>query len=129
MSRWDALLIGLGSALAILPGISRVGAAVTVATSRGADRQRALDWALLLSIPAVAVLLLLDFIAAIGNGFGIAGITDLLKYLIAAAGAGCGTYLGIMLMRFLSVKSGVSGFAYYSWGVALFSGILYLVVA
>ena len=53
---------------------------------------------------------------------------EVFKCILSVLGAGCGSYFGIMLMRFLAVKVGFTGFAYYSWGAALFSFVMYLVV-
>ena len=53
MSRLDAMLLGLGSALAMLPGVSRIGVSTSVGISRGAAPQNAYKWALLISIPAL----------------------------------------------------------------------------
>ena len=47
-------------------------------------------------------------------------------YLLAGVAAFGGAYVGIKLMLYLMVQIGISSFAYYSWGAALFTLILYL---
>lgn len=128
MSGWDGVLIGLSGALSMLPGISRVGVMTSTALARGADRQNALNWALLLSIPALIVLIVVDLLSGITGGFEITSVSGVLLSVLSMIGAGCGGYFGIMLMRFLAVKAGFTGFAYYSWGAALFSFVMYLTV-
>lgn len=127
VSRLDGVLMGLGGALAAIPGFSHIGVMISSGTARGMDRNYALDTALLLSIPALLGLLILDiygvFTAKLTLGF-----VTLLVYLLLAAIAFGGAWLGIMLMRYLSVKAGFTGFSYYSWGLALFSFILYLLI-
>ena len=51
----DALLIGLGQALAIIPGTSRSGITMTVALMLGLNRKEAARFAFLLAIPAIAM--------------------------------------------------------------------------
>ncbi len=51
----DALLIGLGQALAIIPGTSRSGITMTVALMLGLSRAEASRFAFLLAIPAIAM--------------------------------------------------------------------------
>ncbi len=51
----DALLIGLGQALAIIPGTSRSGITMTVALMVGLNRKEAARFAFLLAIPAIAM--------------------------------------------------------------------------
>ncbi len=51
----DALLIGVGQALAIIPGTSRSGITMTVALMLGLSRKEAARFAFLLAIPAIAM--------------------------------------------------------------------------
>jgi len=126
MSKLDSYLIGAVSAISALPGISRVGAGTSVAISRRADRLHALNWAFLLSIPALALICGLDVIGlfSAANLSVVSG--NLLCYFFSAFSSFIGGYTGVMLMRLLAVKVGYTGFAYYSWGAALFTFVLYL---
>ncbi len=128
MSGWDGLIMGIAGALGILPGISRIGAFLSAASARGADKVSAVNWAIMLSVPAIIALLALDAFGMVSAGTGVEGIIGVFNSILSMAAAGVGTYFGIMLIRFLAVKAGFSGFAYYSWGAALFTFILYLVV-
>lgn len=127
VSRLDGLLIGLAGSLGVIPGLSRIGAAASVGRMRGVDSDYILGVCLILSIPALAVLIAFDIYSiialAVSFSFGM-----ILKYLLTAVTAFIGAYFGIVLMRFLAVKVGFSGFAYYCWGGALFTFILYLTI-
>ena len=128
ISRLDAILVGAAGALGVVPGVSRVAALSSAGLLRGCDREYALHLTLLLSLPAMLVLLLLDLAGLIA--FGIPGFTflNLIGMITSAIMAFIGAYFGIHIMRFLSVKAGFAAFAYYSWGVALFAFILYLAI-
>lgn len=128
LSPMDGMLLGFVGGLGILPGISRIGACASAAEARGADRQYALDIALLLSIPVLGLLLLADLLSIVAAGLAGFSLILLIKSILAAAAAYIGAYFGIISMRFLAVKTGFAGFAYYSWGAALFTFILYLIV-
>lgn len=127
VSMLDGILIGFGGALAIFPGISRISGFTCIGLLRGCDRQYILNIALILSVPLLLLLLLLDVIA-----FAVAGVTIsfllILGSILCGLAAFAGAYFAIILLRFLSVKAGFSGFAYYSWGLALFALILYLAI-
>lgn len=125
MSRLDSLLMGLGGTVAVIPGLSRIGSTTSVAQLRGVDREYALDTALLLSIPVLLGLLIFDVYAAVAAQASLSALA-LLLYLLAAALSFGGAWLGIIFVRFLAVKAGFTGFSYYSWGLALFSFIIYL---
>ncbi len=127
LSAWDAMLIGLGAASGVFPGVSRLGASTSVSLMRGTQRQYGLELGLLLSIPALIVLMVIDFIGLFG-ALGAVTFGVFVKSLLAGASAFGSAYFGIFMMRFLSVRTGFAGFAYYSWGLALFSFILYLAV-
>ena len=127
MGPFDSFLIGLSGFLSVFPGISRMATGASFAIMRGADKERALNWVLLLTVPAMAILILLDLIGLFT--IGLPGITVWLfiSYLFAAGAAFLGTYIGILLMRFLAYNTGFSLFSYYSFGAAFFTFILYLI--
>lgn len=50
---WEALGLGLAQAAALVPGVSRSGAVLTVAMLMGVQRERAARFAFLLGIPAI----------------------------------------------------------------------------
>lgn len=127
VSRLDGVLMGLGGTLAAVPGFSRMGGILSAATARGVDRGYALDTALLLSIPVLVGLLLLDLYAVLTAKL-VLGFATVLIYILLSAVAFGGGWLGIKFMRYLSVKVGFTGFSYYSWGLALFTFILYLMI-
>lgn len=126
LSSLDSILIGLSGGLGVVPGLSRVGLSTSTGLLRGADKRYALDAALLLSIPALIVLLIIDFFGI----FSAAGVTFLgvLSCFTAGITSFFSAFFGIYIMRFLAVRVGFSGFAYYSWGLSLFSFILYLMI-
>ena len=128
MSRLDSLLLGLAGAVAVIPGISRVGIITSAGIARGADREQALRWSLLLTIPALIGLIGFDIYGIMLEGMGTLSIPVLLQIVLTAAAAYGGAVAGINTMRFMAVRVGFSGFAYYCWGAALFSFIMYLTV-
>lgn len=126
MTALDSILFGLFGALSAFPGFSRIGLCTSYAVARGADRQHALSWALLVSVPALVLMAIIDFIAIFTAAPAITFIT-VIGYVFAIAASFLGGYYSITIMKFLAVKVGYSAFAYYSWGMALFSFVLYLI--
>ena len=126
MSPLDAVLIGLGGILGLMPGFSRVGALTSVASMRGVDRQYGLDFVYLLMIPILAALCICDLAMLMIAGDPLAGVLFWPGVLAAAAAFGAGI-AGIRLMQFLAVKVGYESLAYYSWGLAMFAFIVYLI--
>lgn len=127
MSGFDGILLGVFSALSSIPGISRVGSGMCIASLRGADRVHNLNWALLLSIPALVIWIVLDFVHIFTIGVGNLTFISILTYMLSAIFAFAGGFMGVSFVRFLSEKAGFSGFAYYSWGAAMFTFVLYLI--
>jgi undecaprenyl-diphosphatase len=56
----QAILIGLGQALALIPGVSRSGATITMARYLGFDRDTAARFSFLLGVPAMLGALVLQ---------------------------------------------------------------------
>lgn len=127
LSAWDALLMGFGGAVAVVPGFSLVGFITSTGLLRGTDRRFALDLCLLMLVPVLLVLAVLDAIPFFSAADGL-HFAAVLRYFVSSVTAFAGAYTGILIMRFLSFKVGFSGFAYYSWGLALFIFILYLTI-
>lgn len=126
MSSLDGTLFGVFSALAVFPGVSRIGAGCSIGIARGAASQHAYKWSLILSVPALIILLCFDVYSIIAVGLGGIEILFVLKCFISGIFSYLGAGLAITLMKSLTLRSGLSGFAYYSWGAALFAFILYL---
>jgi len=126
MSALDSWIVGCLYALSHFSGISGIAVVTTYGIIRGCERERVLNWALLLSIPALAMKTLFLFVQ-IFAAFSAATFFMYLTYLIAAAFAFAAGYLAITLLRFLAVRTGFSGFSFYCWGTALFSLFLYLI--
>lgn len=123
----EGLLIGIVSGLSVLPGVSRIGGCISAATACGADRQSSVNWALMLTVPALALYMIIDIVNMFVIGF--VGFTFLafLGYLISAVVAYLSGYFSVLLLRFLAERTGFAGFAYYSWGAALLMFVLYLI--
>jgi undecaprenyl-diphosphatase len=54
MTYWDALVIGLSQALAIIPGVSRSGATITMARAVGVERGDSANFSFLMATPIIA---------------------------------------------------------------------------
>lgn len=128
LSPLDGLLMGLCAGCSVIPGISRVGLILSFGLLRKCDRSYILDMALLISGAMLAQMMIADLICVLVTGFAGFSILRFLGCLLAAAASFGGGVGAIFMMRFLSVKTGFSGFAFYGWGLGLFSFILYLMV-
>lgn len=126
LSGAEGLLMGLGSVLSILPGISCVGAVTSIGNARGVEKNYALDLALLINIPLTLGFVIFDFVALVSQGVSGLAFTTVLTYIISAGAAFGGIFLGIKVLRSLLKNRSMDMFAYYSLGFALFTFILFL---
>lgn len=126
LTRVEGLLMGLGNAASVLPGVSGVGASVSVGAVCGVDRAYALNMALLLNIPVNIGFILYDLFALVTEGLSGISFGMMLSCLLSALMTFIGGFLGVRIMRKLSVNNGFGFFAFYSWGMALFTFIFYL---
>ncbi len=92
---WDAILIGLAQAVAILPGISRSGATIGAGVARRLERPAAARFSFLMSVPA----LLGAGVVALKDLFDIPGWTALALPLII--GFVAAAIVGYLCIRWL----------------------------
>lgn len=126
MSRLDAVLLGIGNALSVMPGFSRTGVSTSLAIARGASPQNAYKWSLLLSVPMLAALVLLDLFGVFTAGLDHIGFSFILQCIMCGCAAYIGATCGISVMKMLVRRNGIENFSYYCWGAALFTFILYM---
>ena len=107
----DALLVGVGQAVATLPGVSRSGMTITAGCFVGYERRFAVRFSFLLSIPA-------DAVQAGING------AEVPMYLVGVAVAAVTGYLCIRLLKFIAEKGRFGAFAYYCWAVGVLTLVL-----
>ena len=117
----DALLVGVGQAVATLPGVSRSGMTITAGCFVGYERRFAVRFSFLLSIPAVLGANILSIKDAVQ--VGIVG-AEVPMYLVGVAVAAVTGYLCIRLLKYIADKGRFGAFAYYCWA----AGVLTLVL-
>lgn len=110
----DALLVGVGQAVAVVPGLSRSGTTISAGMLRGFSRKFAVRFSFLLSVPAV----LGANIISIGDAVAAGIDTSLLPaYIAGTVVAAVSGYFAIRLVNSLADKGKFGSFAYYCWGI------------
>lgn len=64
---WDAIIIGISQAIAILPGISRSGATISTSVLLGIDRDKAARFSFLMVVPVIFGKIAKDILDGIGG--------------------------------------------------------------
>ena len=127
LSRKDSLILGLCNGLGLIPGVSRIGTVISLGLVKGCDRGYILDMAMLWSLPMLLGLMIVDGILLM-TGAAVMETAMFIYCLVASVAAFGGAWLSMMIMRYLSVKSNFFSFAYFSWGLAFFSFLVYLMI-
>lgn len=112
----DALLIGCGQAVAVVPGLSRSGATIASGMTCGLERNFAVRFSFLLSLPAILGANILSLSDAVKAGID---VSMLPKYIIGTVVAAVAGYFAIRLVKELAQKGKFGGFAWYCWGVGI----------
>ena len=109
----DVLLVGLAQGMATIPGLSRSGTTISAGMALGFERNFAVRFSFLLSLPAVLGATLLKVVKAAGAG----GVDWKLlpMYLTGMVVAGVVGYFAISLVKLLADKGKFGKFAYYCW--------------
>ena len=119
----DALIIGLCQCVATIPGISRSGSTITAGMARGLDRDFAVKFSFMMSIPAVAGSTLLTLIDAIKTGIDASLIP---AYLIGTVVAAVVGVFAIRLVKRITSQGKFGHFCYYMWGAGVLTIVLSL---
>ena len=117
----DVLLVGVGQALATVPGISRSGTTISAGLSRGFSREFAVKFSFLMSIPAVLGANILHITDVVSEGVDPALIP---AYLVGVAAAAISGYLSIRLVRMVADKGKFGAFSFYCWAVGILTLVL-----
>lgn len=110
----DALGVGVIQGIAVLPGISRSGSTITGGLLLGLDRELAVRFSLLISVPAIAGAALLE----VGKLRGLDRV-PIGPYLLGMVVAGFAGYLAIDIIVRLVRARRFHVFAYYLWPLGL----------
>ena len=108
----DVLLIGLAQCLALVPGVSRSGATISVGLMRGLDRVTATRLAFLLGIPALIGAGAYELPSALsdgGVGWGPTLVGTVVSFVVAYATVA-------WLLRYVARHS-IAVFVWYRWAL------------
>lgn len=111
----EAVGIGLAQATALIPGISRSGATITLGLFLGLRREEAARFSFLMSVPITAAAALLSIGEVAGEGM------TSYDALLFAAGSISSAIVGYLAIRFLLnylANHSLRAFAYYRFGLA-----------
>ena len=110
----DALLVGVGQAVAVVPGLSLSGTTISAGMMRGFHRRFAVRFSFLLSIPAVLGANILSIGEAVRQGID---VSQLPAYIVGTLVAAVSGFFAIRLVNMLADKGKFGSFAYYCWGI------------
>lgn len=127
LTRLDGLLFGACSALAVIPGLSRMGLVLYAGACRRCGKESMLDLAFTFCIPMLLLLVIFHLIQMLAIGTAMFSVTALIAGLLAAFAAFGGAMAAIYLIRYLTFSTDVHGFSFYCWGLAVFCFIYYLI--
>jgi len=117
----DSLIVGLAQASALFPGLSRSGTTITGGLFKGLDRELAVKYSFLMSIPVVLGATLLETHDVYLNGLGEVTLAQIIVGTLTAVISG---YVAIKLLMELVKRKKLSFFAVYCWILGLMVIIL-----
>jgi undecaprenyl-diphosphatase len=110
----DAVTLGFGQALALIPGVSRSGTTISAGLASKFERAEAARYSFLLGIPAIAGAGSLQFIRLIDEGGGVPGET-----LVGVAVAAVSGYVAIAFLLRVIRTTGLVPFGVYCLGAGI----------
>lgn len=114
-----SLLIGVGQAIAIIPGISRSGTTVAAGVGLGLDREQAFRFSFLLAIPALAGAGLLQLIDLIQGG-----TTEVINLPAYLAGAISALVFGLLSLRLFKQVMSSARMELFGWYCVILGAVV-----
>ena len=121
---WQATLVGLAQAAAIMPGISRSGATICVAILIGLHRRWAVEFSFLLAIPAILGAMVIKLVQDFGKIDPAA--LPISSVVIGSAVAAPVGILALKLLIKVSRSANLKFFAFYCYILACFVLVYFL---
>ena len=109
----DVLLVGVAQGFATIPGLSRSGTTISAGMALGFDRNFAVRYSFLMSLPAVFGATLLKVVKVVKDGALDAELLPM--YLTGMVVAGVVGYFSIRLVKLLADRGKFGRFAWYCW--------------
>ena len=117
----DAVTVGLLQAVAVVPGLSRSGTTITAGLLRGFDREFAVKFSFILSIPTILGACVLEIPEVIENPIASA---DVFPYILGMVTAALVGFAAMKLLTFISKRSNFTAFSFYCWIVGILAIII-----
>lgn len=112
----SALVVGFFQSVAICPGISRSGATIVGGLFSGFNRELAVKFAFLISIPPILGAVILEAPGAFSADIGSTGMVSVITGVTVAAISG---FIAIKTMIKVVTRNGLKIFSYYTWAVGV----------
>lgn len=126
LTRVEGALMGLGGTAAVLPGVSAIGASMSIGSICGVERSYGLTMAMLMDMGLMLGFAVYDVLGLFSGGLDGLTFVMVVQCLLGAGAAFGGTLLGVKVLRFLAQDHGYGLFGLYSFGLALFTFVLNL---
>ena len=126
LTRVEGALMGLGGTAAVLPGVSAIGASMSIGSICGVERSYGLTMAILMDMGLMMGFVVYDVLGLFSGGLDGLTFVMVVQCLLGAGAAFGGTLLGVKVLRFLAQDHGYGLFGLYSFGLALFTFVLNL---
>ena len=110
---WQALIIGLAQAVAVLPGISRSGATISAALLLGVDREEAARFSFLMVLPPILGATALEVKDVMEGAEVVGNVVPSSSLVIGALAAFASGWWACRFMISLVKRNGFQGFAVY----------------
>ena len=119
----EAVGVGLAQAAALVPGVSRSGATITLGLFLGLRREEAARFSFLMSVPLTAAAAGLSLAEAAGKGMD---SHEAAMFLVGSASSGVVGYLAIRFLLGFLAKHSLRVFAYYRFALATVVAVVLL---